>query len=71
MTNDEKTIKRLEYLAGMLSKYSHCWGESPSRRMQDWVDEYNTLRRENRPAFIACCDKHGWVHDHDAYDCMA
>jgi len=70
MSND-KAIKRLEYLGGMISKYSHCWGENPSARLSGWVIEYTNLKHANREAFNAFCDKHGFDRSHDGYDCLA
>jgi hypothetical protein len=70
-TNMEKIIKRLEYLSTMLNKYQHRWNDEPSDRMFGWVDEYNGIKADHREAFVAYCEKHGWVTSHDAYDCLA
>ena len=64
-------IKRLNYLRGMLNKYSHRWGENPSQRMYDWVDEYNDIKTDNRSVWDLYCKETGLAPDHDAYDCMA
>jgi hypothetical protein len=70
MTNTQLTIARLEYVGNMIAKYSHRWGENPSRRLQGWVDEYNDIRANNRQAFTAWCAEHGYA-DHNGYDRLA
>lgn len=73
MSNTPKlSVQRLVYLSKMLSKYSHRWNpgnSEPSRRMYDWVDEYNDAR--NTPVWKEYCESHGFTLDHDAYDCLA
>jgi hypothetical protein len=68
-------IKRLNYISGMLNKYSHCWskdnGKDPSDRMFDWVDEYNSVKFDNLLVWEAYCAQYGRSLGHDAYDCMA
>ena len=56
----------------MLAKYAHRWGENPSQRMQDWVDELNDLI-EKSEAWKVYCEQRGWERDHkaDAYDFLA
>ena len=71
MSEQEKTIKRLRQLSAMLSKYAHRWGETPSGRMLDWVDEYEDIRRNQPEVFRAYCEQTGFHYPHDAYDCMA
>lgn len=67
------SVKRLTYLCGMLSKYSHRWNPGndaePSNRMYDWVDEYNSAR--GTAVWVEYCKTSGFTLDHDAYDCMA
>lgn len=70
-TPHQKTVDRLKELNSNLNKYAHRWSENPSRRLQDWVDEYNDTKRENRPAWEEHCKKHGLTTSHDAYDCLA
>lgn len=70
-TTNAKAIARLEYLGKMIAKYAHRWNESPSYRLTGWVDEYNDLRRDNREAFIAFCEKHDLAKDHNGHDCLA
>lgn len=67
----EKKIKRFEYLGAMLSKYAHRWGENPSLRLMNWVDEYNDLKQTENEAFLAYCKRHIYDISHNAYDCMA
>lgn len=74
----KKEIKRLEYLAGMLSKYQHVWwkaaetGKEPSVRMYSWVDEYNEIK-EKLPysEWAEWCEKTGSDPSHDALDYFA
>lgn len=67
----QKTVDRLKDLSININKYAHRWGENPSRRLQDWVDEYNDIKRENKPAWEEHCKKNGFTLGHDAYDCLA
>jgi hypothetical protein len=68
---DKKVIARFEYLATMIAKYSHRWGENPSQRLAGWVDEYNVLRYEHRAEFNAYCELHGYAKDHNGHDVLA
>jgi len=68
-----KAVKRLAYLAGMLSKYAHRWyanGE-PSDRMYAWVDEYTELRAAHPAAWAQHCQDKGYDLQHTAYDIFA
>lgn len=64
-------VERLHYLAHALNKNGHRWGETPSRRMMDWVDEYNDIKSEHPEAWKEHCTKNGYTLGHDAYDCLA
>lgn len=66
-----QVLERLTYLKGMLSKYSHRWGENPSQRMYGWVDEYNDVKVDNSVVWSFYCRTNGLSPQHDAYDCMA
>jgi hypothetical protein len=67
-----KVVAKLEDISKKLNKYGHRWGESPSRRMTDWVDEYNDLKQKHKEgAWKAYCDKNKFSYGHDAYDCLA
>lgn len=68
---EDPAVQRLQYIGSMLNKYKHTWGENPSRRMYGWVDEYNEIKANNRPAWEAHCKKHGFSLSHNAYDCLA
>ncbi len=68
-TKNTPTVKRLKYLCDMLNKYSHRWGNEPSSRMYNWVDEYNAAR--GTAVWEEYCTKFGYTVGHDAYDCMA
>ena len=70
-TPHQKTVERLKDLSTNINKYAHCWSENPSRRLQDWVDEYNDIKSEIRPAWEEHCKKNGFSPGHDAYDCLA
>ena len=72
MTTTHKTIKRLEYLAGMLAKYRHCISDNgTSNRIGNWISDYNDVKWDNEAAWNKYCDKHGLVHDHNAADAAA
>jgi hypothetical protein len=69
-----KTVARLDYLRGMLSKYSDAYHRSNARgdvssRLCSWIDEYNEARFT--PGWLLYCSQGGWSESHDAYDCMA
>ena len=66
-----QVIERLTYLRGMLVKYSHRWGENPSQRMYDWVNEYNDIKADNRPMWDLYCKMSLLSPQHDAYDTIA
>ena len=74
-TTPKLTVKRLEYLGSMLSKYAHRWNpgvnviHEPSRRMYDWTDEYNDARGTKE--WKEYCVKNGRSLGHDAYDLFA
>ena len=63
------TVVRLNKLCNMLNQNSHRWGDNPSQRMCNWVDEYNEAR--GTAVWDEFCTKYGYTLDHDAYDCMA
>lgn len=68
------TVKRLEYLAGMLAKYRHRWGEFPSERMQAWAAEFDDAKESSYPGIIAWkrwCDQHGYDYSVNAGDILA
>jgi hypothetical protein len=64
-------IKRLEHLVKMITKYRHCWTQSPSARLIGWVDEYDQLRAEHYSDFCAYCAKHGFTPEHNGRDVLA
>lgn len=72
-------IKRLTYCSTMLNKYAHRWcltnrdGDQldPSRRMQEWIDEYELLRESHRDVFVRYCNERGLDPLCNAYDCLA
>lgn len=73
MTAYDKKAARLTYIGKMLYKYSHCWGENPSQRMRNWINEYENLRVE-----LSCeglwkiyCEHNSLDRGHDAYDFLA
>lgn len=70
-TAHDRKVERLGYLAKALNKNGHRWGENPSQRMMDWVDEYNDIKADHKEAWKAHCEKNGYTPGHDAYDCLA
>lgn len=60
-------------LAMSINKYAHRWGENPSRRMMNWVDEYNDMKDEMKKngTWVEFCKKHNWSTSHNAYDLLA
>jgi hypothetical protein len=40
-------------------------------RMVDWIDEYNDIKLNNKPAWEAYCKKNGFTIGHNGYDCLA
>jgi len=71
LKNEEKIIRRFDYLGKLISKYAHRWGVEPSNRLCGWVDEYNNLRSENIDAFNKYCERFGLDKSHKGHDCLA
>lgn len=73
----DKTQKKLEdkalILAKNINKYAHRWGDNPSRRMYNWVDEYNEIKTKMKEVgtWTQFCKKQGWDPSHNAYDLLA
>ena len=68
----DKVVSRLEKLNKGLSQNAHRWSETPSKRMQGWVDEYNELKSKHKDgAWKSYCEKNKLHHGHNAYDCLA
>lgn len=71
VSNHDKKVARLSDLNNKLNQYKHRWTDNPSKRMYDWVDEYNDAKQNHPEAWKAHCDKMKLSHGHDAYDCLA
>ena len=74
----QQTIKRLQYLQGMIVKYAHRWGQSD--RLTDWVYEYNNIREslygwesapEQNEVWREFCGLTSSDTGHTGYDCLA
>jgi len=68
---DSKIVSKLEAINKKLNAYAHRWGENPSQRMMNWVDEYNDLKSKHKTAWETYCKKNGLTTGHNAYDCLA
>lgn len=66
---DDPKAERLDTLYTLLRRYADSWGESPSKRMIKWVDEYNDYRFS--PYWDDHCSRHEASPTHDAYDLFA
>lgn len=67
----DKDKNRLVYLAKMISKYKHCWGENPSNRLTGWVDEFNSIKENSRVAFTEWSKESGCCIDSTGHDLLA
>ena len=65
------TIKRLERLSELISRYADEYRKGPSARQDAWADEYDTYREEQPLAWEAYCRKHGYSPTHDSMDSRA
>ena len=70
MKTTTTTVAELERLSGLLRKYAHRWGEYPSNRMQNWIEQYGDLKRNDKAGWSDYCAKRGLDPTHDGYDCL-
>jgi hypothetical protein len=74
---NEKIIKELSRIGGLLSKYKHQYGEMVrlnkdiSLRMYKWIDRYNEIKEKHDKEWGSYCEKNGFCPTHDAYDNFA
>jgi hypothetical protein len=75
MSPSQITVKRLNYLRDMLTRYSTAYyravesGREISDRMYAWIDEYNSAR--DTPEWSVYCKQHDYDTFHDAGDLFA
>jgi len=68
---DTWTERNFEYLARMIRKYAHCWGENPSDRLRGWVAQYDEKRQSEPEVFALYCEYNGLDKTHNAGDLLA